>query len=356
MRRLLLLISLTCLTCLGFAAPSHARALKSVWGPLTLPNGKSTGPVYRALGVDVLQMGASWAAMEPTRPGNPRDPKDPAYQWESQLDEAVAMGRKYGFAVAILVKGTPSWANSGQDDRYAPDNPRDFRDFLYAASKRYPAVRRWMIWGEPSRRENFQPLHVNDPTAPREYAKLLDAGYLGLKRANRKNVVIGGMTFTAGDIVPRDWVKWMRLPNGKPPRLDLYGHNPFSTRIPDLRQKPYADGNYDYSDMDTLHRRVCAAYRKAYHRFRKRCPGIWVSEFTIQADHGSNDFNYYVSSDTQADWITAAFREANRTRYITNVGWLGLLDEPAAPYNRTTGLLTYDLRKKPAYYAFRRAP
>ena len=30
----------------------------------------------------------------------------------------------------------------------------------------------------------------------------------------------------------------MRLPNGRPPRMDLYGHNPFTLRRPALRQGP----------------------------------------------------------------------------------------------------------------------
>lgn len=353
MRRLFTLA----LLCTGFlAVPAQGKALKSVWGPLKLPNDRSAGPLYRSMGLDVLQVAALWSSLEPTRPANPRDFQDPAYRWSTQLDEAVALGKKYGFSIAVLVKDTPAWANGGKDGRWVPNDAHDFENFMFAMSKRYPGVRRWMIWGEPSRRDNFQPIHVNDPTAPREYAKLLDAAYVGLHRANRRNVVIGGMTFTTGDVVPRDWVRWMRLPNGKPPRLDEYGHNPFSTRIPDLRQKPYSDGNYDFSDLDTLHSQLCRVYRKAYKRWRKHCPGIWVSEFTIQADHGSNDFNFYVSAKDQGNWIKAAFTQANRTSYIKDVGWLGLLDEPLAPYNRTTGLLTYKLRKKPAYYAFKRAP
>ena len=97
-------------------------------------------------------------------------------------------------------------------------------------------------------------------------------------------------------------------------------------------------------------------YRRAYPtKFRRRGPRIWVSEFTIQADHGSNDFNFFVSKRNQGRWISAAFREANRTDYIAGVGWLGLLDEPVAPFNRTTGLLTYGLQKKPAYFAYKRA-
>ena len=44
----------------------------------------------------------------------------------------------------------PGWANGGRSPIWAPKNPKDFADFLFAASKRYPTIRRWMIWGEPS--------------------------------------------------------------------------------------------------------------------------------------------------------------------------------------------------------------
>lgn len=353
MRRTLLLV-LIAIACLPAAA--QGRALKSIWGPLTLPNGRSAGPVYRTLGLDVLQMGMLWSAAEPTQPADPRNPADPAYHWDPEIDQAIQMGRKYGFTIALMVKDTPAWANGGRDGNWAPDHNSYFADFVYAASKRYPGVRRWMIWGEPSRQDNFQPAPANSPAGPRRYARLLDAAYGALKRANPRNIVIGGMTFTAGDISPRDWISWMRLPNGKPPRLDEYGHNPFSTRIPDLRNPPAPDGNYDFSDLDTLHARLARIYGHAYKRFRHHGPKIWISEFTIQEGHGSSDFNFYVSADDQGRWITAAFKQANSTNYIDDVGWLGLLDEPPVDYNRTTGLMNYALQKKAAYYAYLRAP
>ena len=213
-----------------------------------------------------------------------------------------------------------------------------------------------MIWGEPSRGVQFQPMVRNSPAAPRRYALILDAAYGALKQADRKDTVIGGMSFTAGDVTPKDWIRWMRLPNGKPPRLDMYGHNAFSTRIPRLKDKPFTNGNYDFSDLDTMESQLHKIYGHSYpSKFRRHGPRIWISEFTIQADHGSNDFNFFVSKAAQGRWIRAAFREANKTSYIAGVGWLGLLDEPLAPFNRTTGLLTFGLHKKPAYFAYQRA-
>ena len=94
-----------------------------------------------------------------------------------------------------------------------------------------------MIWGEPTRRFNFKPLipETRDrpltrrmKKAPHHYARILDAAYGALKRRSRRNIVIGGNSFTTGDVSPLNWIRNLRLPNGKPPRLDLYGHNPFS--------------------------------------------------------------------------------------------------------------------------------
>jgi hypothetical protein len=95
-----------------------------------------------------------------------------------------------------------------------------YADFAVAAARRYKRVRLWMIWGEPDRGANFQPLPPNSPPGPERYARLLDRAYGSLKKLRRSNIVIGGMSMHAGDVIARDWVRWMRLPNGKPPRLD----------------------------------------------------------------------------------------------------------------------------------------
>jgi hypothetical protein len=352
-RPTLLLATLAAL--LVVQAPASAAPLKSIWGPLSLPNDQSAGPTYKALGVDDVQTAITWNTIAPTRPAHPRDPDDPAYHWPGSVDGYVGQGRQFGYTVTVMLTGSPSWANGGHDPVYAP-NARDFGDFAFAAAKRYPGVKRWMIWGEPTRRTQFKPEIPRNPAAARRYARILDAAYGGIHRAARNDIVIGGMSFTAGDIRPREWIRWMRLPNGKPPRLDWYGHNPFSTRIPDLRNEPFGNNNnYDFSDLDTMEAQLRQTYRRAYPQFRRRGPRIWVSEFTIQADHGSQDFNFYVSQRDQGRWIAAAFREAGRTNYVAGVGWLGLLDEPLAPFNRTTGLLTYNLQRKPAFFAYQRA-
>jgi hypothetical protein len=322
---------------------------KLIWGPVLLPNGASAFPIYHRLGVNVFQIDLSWSAVAPTRPADAQNPKDPAYQWPAEVDTAIRQARAYDIKVCLLVQTTPAWANGDKASNWAPDNPNDYANFLIAAARRYPSVRLWMIWGEPNRDGNFLPMPVNSRVGPRRYALLLNAAYRGLKHDSRANIVIGGDTWSFGTVEPADFVRWMRLPDGKPPPLDYYGHNPFSIRFPNLSEKPYFPGGRDINDIDTLETQL----QSIYHR---QVP-LWLSEFTISSNHPNRAFTFAVSRSAQAKWLTAAFRLANSVDYVAGMGWFNLLDEsPAIPDGLTTGLMTSALAPKPAFYAFQHAP
>ena len=169
---------------------------------------------------------------------------------------AIAQASRYRIKISLLVQGTPGWANGGRASDWAPDQASDYANFLTAAARRYPSVHLWMIWGEPNRAGNFYPMPPNSKVGPRRYALLLNAGYQALKGVSEANVVIGGNTWSFGTVEPADFVKWMRLPDGKPPPLDYYGHNPFSARFPHLSEKPYFPGGRDINDIDTLDAQV----------------------------------------------------------------------------------------------------
>jgi hypothetical protein len=342
------------------AASAQAAGVKSIWGPTEIPAGNaacptaarcSAFPIYQRLGVDVFQHQIHWDAIAPTRPANPRNPDDPAYQW-GELDRIAAEARSYGIRLAILIQRAPRWANGNRPPIWAPRRARDFADFAYAASRRLPSVRMWMIWGEPARAENFRPMPVNKPRGPRLYARILDAAYGALKAADRRNVVIGGMTLNGGTVMPTLFARYMKLPGGRPPRMDLWGHNPFDARFPDLSDDPI--GRFrGFNDIDTLHLEIRAYYRRGH----RKVPRLWISEWTIISGRPSSIFlNFHVSARQQARWLRAAFRIARRTTYVAGMSWFTLLDQPAAPGSANWGLLRADGRPKPAYGAYRRAP
>lgn len=355
-KALLALISFCLLPC-ALAPTASAGGVKAIWGPVEMPNGSPAFRVYKDLGVQVYQVGLNWNQTAPSRPADATNPDDPAYRWPKYADAAIRAGRRYGIKVSFLVNRSPSWANGGRPEQWAPNNA-DYARFLTAASRRYPSVRLWQIWGETNRRATFQPLPRASPAGPRRYATLLNAAYGALKRRSRRNTVIGGMTIGFGPVRPRDFLRWMRLPNGKPPPLDWYGHNPFSPRFPNLRDHGYRGypGARDMGDVDTFAAEIRRTYKGRYRAFRRRGPRLWLSEYTISSDRKNSDFEFFVSRREQARWVTAAYRIACRQPYVAGLGWIGLLDAPATEGRGvTTGLMTYEGFQKPAYHAYKRA-
>jgi hypothetical protein len=215
-----------------------------------------------------------------------------------------------------------------------------------------------MVWGEVNRPAVFKPLPRNSRVGPRRYAKLLRAAYGALKRRSVRNVVIGGMTFSYGDVLPRDFLRWMRLPNGKPPPLDWYGHNPFTKRFPRLDYYRSYRGyrGRDMSDVDIFADEVRRTYQGRYRAVRKGGPRLWLSEFTVSSDRPNYAFDFFVSRRRQASWLSAAYRIVRRVPGVAGLGWIGLLDDPpTVPRAAHMGLMTWDGKPKPAYHAYRRA-
>ncbi|MDP9347347.1 MAG: hypothetical protein M3P44_16845 [Actinomycetota bacterium] len=344
------------------ATPSRKKAM---WGP-TQVNGQSQFPIYRDLGVGIYQHSLSWRDVAVTRPAHPRDPNDPAYHWPDDVNFAVSEASHYRMRVMLTIVFTPVWARHEGAPNLPPDRLADFADFAEAAARRYPSVLLWMVWGEPNRIPNYyldketpQQAQGKDPFTPRQraqvsdYAVLLDQTYGRLKRLNRRNLIIGGNTFTGGDISAGSWIKHLKLPNGKPPRMDLYGHNPFSTRMPDLAKNELAAGTADFSDLDLL-----AKWLDRYlaRDGRNRHLPIFISEFTAPTDVESYEFNFHVTRAVQAKWLRAGLRIARRWSRIYTFGWIGLRDLPPDSMGREsrTGLIDVAGVRKPAYYAYKR--
>jgi len=359
MPRIRLFYSACLMLALVLLMPAHATGdvtlKKSMWGPAEV-DGVLQFPIYADLGVGIWQTGLRWEQVATRRPERPRDPSDPAYVWPAGLDAAIDDAAAHGIAVTLLVMGTPRWANGGRSPRWAPDSPRAYARFLTAAARRYPAVRHWMIWSEPTKALNFQPLRADRGRrlrgrglrGPRIYARMLDRAYGALKAVNRANIVIGGNTFTVGTVSPRRWIQALRLPSGRPPRMDLYGHNAFSARSPSLSQAPLGRGYADFADLDQLVRWLD---RNLGGRLK-----LFLSEYTLPTDHANFEFNFWVTRQTQAEWIEDALRTTRRWARIYSFGYLGLYDDPLRPDGLQVerGLIERDGTHKPAYDAFKR--
>jgi hypothetical protein len=335
------------------AGGAQAASLKAMWGP-AVHSGVSLFPTYQELGVKIYEDDLHWNSIALSRPRSSRNPNDPAYAWPAEVTQAVAEAKRYHMQVALQIIGAPPWANGGKPWNWAPTNPQDYANFAIAASKRYPSVHLWMIWGEPSRGHNFEPLdpvkpyaklNVHQRSAPHRYAHILDAAYGALKSVTRSNLVIGGMTFSGGDVSAQQWIENMRLPNGKPPRLDMYGHNPFTAREPNLADPPTIDQSIGFSDLARLTKLV----DRYVGRPGNPDPKLFLSEWTIPTKP-DEEFTYFVEPSLQARWITAGMRIARQLSSIYAVGWIHLYDEPPETYG---GLIETDGARKPGYSAWK---
>ena len=339
------------------AAPPGAAlqtTKKAIWG-LTEHNGDSLFPKYQDLGVGIFQTQARWDQIAQLgRPEAATDPDDPTYLWPGYLEKAVSEAESHGMEVMIQIIGTPRWANGGRDWIWAPTQPSDFADFATAIARRFPSVNLWMIWGEPNRKPNFRPFTPARPyakkltkaqaRAPRTYSQLLDAAYGALKGVTADNLVIGGNTYVTGGrgtIRPYHWVRYMRLPDGSRPRMDMWGHNPYSYRRPNLKSRPSPRGRVDFSDLGRLAKALDRTF-----------PGpplrLFLSEFGVPT-RWDMDFQFFVSPKTSVKWINSAFRIVRNWDRIYTLGW----SVPVDTHRNPQGLLDSTGNPKPGYAAFK---
>lgn len=334
----------------AFAAPGSAVAFsKAIWGPV-YRGGVNQFPLYHQLGVSIYEADLSWNAVASSRPRDPANPRDPAYRWPGDIQQAIRQARRFHMRVMLQIIGAPPWANGGHADwSWAPRNPADFATFAAAAARRYPSVHLWMIWGEPTRPGNFHPITKALPgvrldpaqqAAPHIYARMLDAAYGALKGANRRNIVIGGSTYTTGLLDPLQWIENLRLPDGRPPRMDMYAHNPFSYKAPSFSVGFSPFDEVQFSDLPEL----------AHWIDRYLHPGLplFLSEWTIPTAP-DQEFDFWVDPSVAAQWITDALRLSRQWQRIYALGWVHVYDDPPLS---SGGLLTAQGTPKPGFQAF----
>ncbi|MBA2545451.1 MAG: hypothetical protein H0V15_01110, partial [Solirubrobacterales bacterium] len=333
---------------------------KSMWGPVEAEFGRPLFPIFKQLGVGLYSNAVRWDQVAPTtRPANPTDPNDPAYTWPSYLTESLAAAEANGMQTQVLVLGTPPWANGGKDFRFVPDNFKDFGDFSQAISKRYPSVDHWMVWGEPNRAPNFQPFTpATNPTtkkltaaqqvAPVNYAQLLDAAYTGFKAADPGDNVIGGNTYTSAgkdDINPYQWIRYLKLPNGSRPRMDMWGHNPYGFDLPELTPlsgKPAPRGTVPFSDLRFLVRELDRNFPGK--RFK-----LFLSEWGVPVGFKDKDLLYSLPPKEAKEWVKAGYEIARTYKRIFTLGWIHPVDTDRA----SQGLLDRTGKQKPTFKTFK---
>lgn len=325
---------------------------------VVIRRGRTIFPELRALRTRVWSGGIAWSKVAPTRPADPTSPEDPAYKWPKSLGRALAAATANRIEAVLNITGFPSWSNGGRDSSWAPKNPQDYADFAAAAVAKYPQVRRWIVVSEPGNFYNFQPQGGNGTTAPHLYARMLDAAYAAMHRVRKNVVVIGGGVHPYGlndahTTAPDTFITNMVLPNGRRPRLDLFGINPYTERPLDLRLGKRAL-RVDFDDLDWLRGRLDRLWPRRHLK-------IFIDEFAWNTEHEALGWLFYVSRKQQAANLRKAYALAAKVGRIDTMCWYQLYDAPPARnstqwLNWTSGLRTWNGVRKPAWQAFARVP
>ena len=147
-----------------------------------------------------------WSRIAEERPANATNPFDPGYRFDD-LDEFVRNAGLHGMEVMLTIWGTPSWANGGKGQNYAPTDATDMQNFARALASRYsgrfngyPFVRYYTVWNESNLGQFLSPQYDSKgkPVAPKIYAKIYRAAYAGIKSGSPRALIGIGETSARG--------------------------------------------------------------------------------------------------------------------------------------------------------------
>ena len=302
------------------------------WGPGTIDERLQT---LDELGVRTVRFTIVWSDVARSKPAHPTNPNDPAYDWAS-FDMVLQGLRAHHITPLVTLWGAPKWSNGGLAPNHLPRS--GFGSFAYAAAKRYPWVRLWTVWNEPNTRI------FASPVSPKLYVtRLLNPAYVLLHRANRANVVGGGVTsprHTPSGMSPSLFMTGMRAARAK---LDAYAANPYPAS---RRETPFFD---PCSWCKTLTMARLSTIRADVTRlFGARKP-LWLTEYAYQTN--PPDRTLGVSPAKQAAYIgQSALRVWKAPRTTMLIHFL-VQDEPRAG-GWQSGLFTAGGKAKLARRAF----
>jgi hypothetical protein len=289
------------------------------------------------IGVRLVRFSLQWNQIARQRPLDATDPNDTAYDWSA--DDPILEGlRTRGIGVVLQLVGTPAWANGDHPPNYAPMSGATFAAFARAAAKRYPWVKRWLIWNEPNQARWLRPTNALVYTT-----RLLNPAYAAIHATIAGAQVGGGVTAPRGStngVSPVDWIGRMYAAHA---RLDAYAHNPYPL---DPRRETPLKGGCSYCRTITMATigRLVALVARDFGRAR-----IWLTEYGYQTN--PPDRLLGVAPALQARYLGEGAYQAWRTPRVDMLIHFLFRDEPNVERFQS-GLISLSNVPKPAYTAF----
>ena len=300
------------------------------------------------------------------KPARAADHEDPAYNWEL-YDRLVRYAHASGIDVVFSIWSTPRWANGRANVRFAPKRFADLQNFARAAANRYNGrnfdadgnrlarVNYWLAWNEPNNPSFLLPQYVKvkgkwRAESARNYAKICNAIYAGVKAGSRAKVACG-VTAPRGNNIPGRArpsiapIAFLRAAKGfGMRRFDAYAHHPYYGRKTETPTSAPAPTAVTLANIGVLTRELTRLWGA------KR---VWITEYGYQTNPPDRAFG--VSYAKQATYLRQAYAIARRHPRIDMMLWFLLRDEPNLA-GWQSGLLTRTGQRKPAFYAVRALP
>lgn len=286
------------------------------------------------LGVTIVRYTLPWNEIAVRRPRYPRWYASRAYSWGS-ADRVLKALRRHHIDIVLGISGCPRWANGGRRPNVAPTSSPFIRDFAHAAARRYPWVRRWLIWNEPN-----QSRFLNPPSPEVYVQRILNPAYTALHTSNPRNRVGGGGTAPRGNLSPVTWIRRMAAAGAK---LDAYAHHPYPEDP--HAETPVSGGcghcrSITMATLDRLGRETLKAWGPI---------PLWLTEYGYQTN--PPDREQGVSWPKQVLFEGEAALRAYRAARVDMLIHFLLRDDPA-PAGWQSGLLTARGLPKLAAQAF----
>ena len=299
-----------------------------------------------------------WSRIAQTRPANGANPFDPAYRFDD-LDEFVRNAGLHGMEVMLTIWGTPSWANGGKGQNYAPTSYSSLQNFARAVASRYsgrytgyPFVRYYTVWNESNLGQFLSPQYDSKgkPVAPAIYAKLYRAAYAGIKAGNSRALVGVGETSArgrdrylgrAGTQETESPGKFAELLSKQRPalRFDAWSHHPYPTSI---SGRPLANTRWPNVTLSNMPR-----FEHQLGKWFKRKVVMWVTEYGHETKPEEPKGVTYAQ---QSAYLRTALRFVAGDPNVSIFIWFILRDDPTSAWQ--SGLVQRDGTKKPSYGAF----
>ena len=208
-------------------------------------------------GFQWVRITASWHRIQSSKNGR--------YDWQD-IDDAVALAKKYNLKVLMQISGAPEWATGADKLSAAEKNAlnarkiwvasfaplqqydNDFSNFVTALVKRYASqgVIDYEFWNEPGNPEFWHDTIQNPRPNPEHYTDLLKIAYTAAHDAhNDVNVMAGGMTVgasnsTTGYVGPMEFLERMYRAGAKG-YFDGLSHHPYGIYARTFRDNGWAN-------------------------------------------------------------------------------------------------------------------